>query len=132
MPLQLPGLIIGGVWNGREVLLTSNIFVRFPGPSLPGVALPGPSLVFLGQTESSMYWRWIVPLSDAQMGLGALGKCRCRAEEQTADHIPAFCPLYHPPNRTLVWQLSMMTLWTGFKQQNCASDNKIGPNEEEG
>jgi len=23
-----------------------------------------------------------------------------------------------------------MTLWTGFKQQNCASDNKIGPNEE--
>jgi len=25
----------------------------------------------------------------------------------------------------------MMTLWTGFKQQNCASDNKIGPNEEE-
>jgi len=24
----------------------------------------------------------------------------------------------------------MMTLWTGFKQQNCASDNKIGPNEE--
>jgi len=25
----------------------------------------------------------------------------------------------------------MMTLRTGFKQQNCASDNKIGPNEEE-
>jgi len=25
----------------------------------------------------------------------------------------------------------MMTLWTGFKQQNFASDDKIGPNEEE-
>jgi len=25
----------------------------------------------------------------------------------------------------------MMTLWTGFKQQNFASDNKIGPNEQE-
>jgi len=25
----------------------------------------------------------------------------------------------------------MMTLWTGFKQQNFASDNTIGPNEEE-
>jgi len=31
----------------------------------------------------------------------------------------------------LVWRLSMMTLWTGFKQKNCAFDNKIGPNEEE-
>jgi len=30
----------------------------------------------------------------------------------------------------LVW-LSMMTLWTGFKQQNFASDESIGPNEEE-
>jgi len=25
----------------------------------------------------------------------------------------------------------MITLWTGFKQQNCASENNIGPNEEE-
>jgi len=25
----------------------------------------------------------------------------------------------------------MMTLWTGFKQQNSASNNKIGPNEED-
>jgi len=29
----------------------------------------------------------------------------------------------------LVWWLSMMTLWTGFKQQNFASDESIGPNE---
>jgi len=30
-------------------------------------------------------------------------------------------------------QLRMIEVkvWTGFKQQNCASDNKIGPNEEE-
>jgi len=25
----------------------------------------------------------------------------------------------------------MMTLWTGFRKQNFASDNKIDPNEEE-
>jgi len=25
----------------------------------------------------------------------------CGAEEQTADHIIASCPLYHPPNGTL-------------------------------
>jgi len=31
----------------------------------------------------------------------------------------------------LVWRLSMMTLWTGFKQQLSTSDDKIGPNEEE-
>jgi len=27
--------------------------------------------------------------------------CRCGEEEQTADHILASCPLYHPPNGTL-------------------------------
>jgi len=31
----------------------------------------------------------------------------------------------------LDWQLSMMLLWTGFKQQNSASDDTIVPNEEE-
>jgi len=35
-------------------------------------------------------------------GLVPSANCRCgRAEEQTADHILAFCPLYHPPNGTL-------------------------------
>jgi len=55
-------------------------------------------------------------------GLAPLTNCRYGAEEQTADHILAFCPLYHPPNGTL---------GLAFKQQNCASDNKIGSNEEE-
>jgi len=27
--------------------------------------------------------------------------CRCEAEESTADHILAFCSLYHPLNGTL-------------------------------
>jgi len=30
----------------------------------------------------------------------------------------------------LVWRLSMMTLWTGFKQLHSTSDHKIVPNEE--
>jgi len=32
----------------------------------------------------------------------------------------------------LIWRLSMMTLWVGFKQQNFVSDKSIGLNEEEG
>jgi len=44
-----------------------------------------------------------------------------------ADHIRASCS---PPNRTLGLQLSM-TLWTGLKQQHSASDNTIGPTEED-
>jgi len=34
------------------------------------------------------------------MGLGALN-CSFGAKEQTADHILASCPLYHPANGTL-------------------------------
>jgi len=50
----------------------------------------------MGQTKPSTYWRWTVPLNNAQMGLGALNEySRCGAEEQTADHILDFCPLYH-------------------------------------
>jgi len=30
-----------------------------------------------------------------------LANCNCGAEEQTANHIIASCPLYHPPNGTL-------------------------------
>jgi len=29
------------------------------------------------------------------------GNCNFGVEEQTADHIPASCPLYHPPSGTL-------------------------------
>jgi len=56
--------------------------------------------------------------------------CRCGAEEQPADHILASCPLNPPPNGTLDLGLPMMTLWTGFRQQNSASDESIGPKEE--
>jgi len=52
--------------------------------------------------------------------------------EQAADHILASCPLYHPPNgATGLAVLDDDTLWTGFNQQNSASDDTIGPNEEE-
>jgi len=35
------------------------------------------------------------------MGLSALSELQMRAKEQTADHILASCPMYHPPNGTL-------------------------------
>jgi len=31
----------------------------------------------------------------------------------------------------LVWQFSMLTLWTDFKQEQSASDETISPNEED-
>jgi len=55
---------------------------------------------------------------------------RCGAEEQTADHILASCPMYHSLNGTLGWWLSIMKLWTGFKKLHSTSDDKIGANEE--
>jgi len=76
------------------------------------------------------YWHWIVPLNNAQMGLGALGELRCRAEEQTADHILASCSCTTFQMGHLVWRLSMLSLWTGFKQ-HFASDESVDLNEEE-
>jgi len=35
------------------------------------------------------------------MGFGALGELQLRRDEQTADHILASCPLYHPLKGTL-------------------------------
>jgi len=69
-----------------------------PGPSPLGITLPRPSWVRLnrlrtgvGQFRSTMQ-KW---------GLVPLANCRCGAKKQTADHILASCPLYHPPNGTL-------------------------------
>jgi len=36
-----------------------------------------------------------------QKELSALGELHMRSRGATADHILAFCPLYHPPNETL-------------------------------
>jgi len=59
--------------------------------------LPRPSGVRLnhlrtgvGLFRSTMY-KWILVPS---------ANCRCGAAEQTADHILASCPLYHPRNGT--------------------------------
>jgi len=38
-----------------------------------------PTQTFLGQTKPPTYWRWTIPLSNAQMGLGALGKLQMRS-----------------------------------------------------
>jgi len=47
-----------------------HTFIPSPGPSPPEITLPRPSM---GQTKPPTYWRWTVPLNNAQMGLGALG-----------------------------------------------------------
>jgi len=42
--------------------------------------------------------------------------------------------MYHPPNGTLglaALDDELMTLWTGYKRQNSASDKTIGPNKED-
>jgi len=50
--------------------------------------------------------------------------CRCGAEEQTAAHILASCPQYHPPNGTVgLAALDNDTV-------DWLTDDKIGPNEE--
>jgi len=65
-------------------------------------------------------------------GLMPSANCSCGAEEQTADHILASCPLYHPPNGTLglvalgydtvEWlQTTTFSIWW----------YKTGPNKEE-
>jgi len=60
--------------------------------------LPRPSWVGLN------YLRTGVGLFRSTMhkwGLVPSANYRCGAEEQTADHILASCPLYHPPNGAL-------------------------------
>jgi len=66
------------------------------------------------------------------MKFGALGKLQMRSRRvETADRILASCTLTLPPNGALrLAALDDDTVWTGFKQQNSASDETIGPNEE--
>jgi len=87
-------------WNTEWQKNTSclHTFIPSPGPSLPGMTLPRPFWVKLnrlcsgaGLFHSTMHKWGFVPLAN----------CRCGTEEQTADHILASCPLYHPPNGTL-------------------------------
>jgi len=78
-----------------------------------------------------MYWRWTVPLNNAQIGLGAFGELQMRSREANGESHTSFlvfCTTLQMGH--LVWRLSMMTLWTGFKQQNFASDETIGSNKE--
>jgi len=66
------------------------------------------------------------------MGLGVLSELQLRSGAANGrPHTIAFCPLYHPQMKHLIWRISMMKLWTGFTQQQSVSDDTIGPNEEE-
>jgi len=103
------------ILNGRQMLL-----------AWPLTTGNDPTWTFLGRTGLSACWRWTVPLGSAQVGLGALGELQIRPIKCW---LPVPCATLQMGH--LVWRLSMMTLWTDFKQQNFASDESIGPNEEE-
>jgi len=77
MPLQLPGWIISGIWNGRKILLASTRIFHLLAPHHQKL----PYIDSLGQTKPPTYWHWTVPLNNAQMGLlTCSANCRCRAE----------------------------------------------------
>jgi len=90
------------IWNGQKNTSRLYTFIPSPGPSPPRMTLPKP------------YW---VRLNRLRIGVGLF--------RSTMNKWGTTLQMGH-----LVWRLSMMTLWTGFKQQNCTSDNKICPNEE--
>jgi len=78
-----------------EKYFSPSHIIPSPDPSPPGMTLHRPSWVRLnrlrigvGLFRSTMH-KW---------GLLSSANCKCGAEEQTADHILASCPLYHPPN----------------------------------
>jgi len=52
-----------------------------------------------------------------------------RSKRPITYYLPVPCTILQMGR--LVWRLSMVTLWTGFKQQHSASDDTIGSNEEE-
>jgi len=56
-----------------------HAFIPFAGSSPPGMTL----LVLSVQTKQPTYWRWIVPVNNAQMGLGALDKLQLRNKRWT-------------------------------------------------
>ena len=55
----------------------------------------------LGVAEQSPDWSW--PLSVVSAFMASMASCECWAEEQIADHIITFCPIYCHSNG--VWGL---------------------------
>jgi len=99
MPLQLPGWIISGIWNGSSKNTSSlHTFIPSPGHSPPGMTLPRSSWVRLNCLCTGI---GLFCSTKHKWGLVPSTNCRCEAEEQMADHVLAFCPMYHPPNETL-------------------------------
>jgi len=82
-------------WNTEWQKNTSRFhtFIPSPGPLPPGMTQPRPSWVKLNRAlfRSTMH-KW---------GLMPSANCKCGAEQQTADHILASYPLYHPLNGIL-------------------------------
>jgi len=79
---------------------TSRLYAFIPslGPSPPGMTLHRPSWVRLNHLRTGV---GLFRSTMHKWGLVPSAYCRCRAKEQTADHILAYCPLYHLPNGTL-------------------------------
>jgi len=123
MPLQLSGRIISGIRNSRKIPFASTHLFHLLAPhhrEWPCPDLHGSDLI-----------AYVLALdcSAQQCTNGAWCPRRTAAAEQTADHILASCPLYHPSNESLglaafdnetVDQATVLSIWW----------NKIGPNEE--
>jgi len=78
------------VFSKKILLLTKQ--VHFSSSSL--------DQTFLGQTKLVCSGIGLFCSTMHKWGLVLSANCRCRAEEQTANHILASYPLYHPPNGT--------------------------------
>jgi len=94
----------------------------------------GRGSILLSPREYSLAVDIFPPLNNEQMGLGALGELQMRSRRaNNRSHTSFLSPV--PPFKWDTWldgsQWWVMTLWTGFKQQNFTSDESIGSNEEE-
>jgi len=87
-------------WNTEWQKNTFHLhtFIPSTGPSPLGMTLHRPSWVRLNHLPTGV---GLFRSTMHNWGLVPSVNYRCGAEEQTADHILAFCPLYHPPNGAL-------------------------------
>jgi len=71
-----------------------HTFIPSLGSSPPGMTLHKSSWIRL---NLPLYWRWTVPLNNAQMELGALGvlQMRSRGANGRSHTHTSFLPLYH-------------------------------------
>jgi len=95
-----------------------------PGPSPPEMTQPRRSCVRLNCLRTGVV---LFRSTMHKWSLVHLVNCSCEAEEQTADHILAPCPLHHPSNRTLSLAALDYDAVDWFKQRYSAHDETKPP-----